>query len=269
MKGMAGYYMSIDIGTSAGHQRMGYIEDGILKMEEVHCFEHEIVEKDGELCWDVEQVYKEIVLGLKKCWKIGKLPIFVGVSAWGSDFILLDKENQRIGNAVSFPDSDTIHRLMAVKEKHPDYFERADSILFVADYLTYLLSGVKCCEYTNVVTTGLADPDKGGWDEEKLETHGIPSRIFPGLCPPGTVVNNLTRRLTEETGYDCIVVRVEANREHPNRIVAEIAEETKFADTDRIAALSGIITMMATGHQFKDPEEIRQYVREDFTSAAT
>jgi rhamnulokinase len=266
---MAGYYMSIDIGTSAGHQIMGYLEDGALKLEEVHCFENEAEEKDGELYWNMERIFQEVVLGLRKCWEIGKLPIFIGVSAWGSDFVLLDTENQQIGNVVSSRNSDTAGQLMAVKEKHPDYFERADNILFAADYLTYLLSGVKCCEYTNAVTTGLASPDKGCWNEEKIEKLEVPNRIFPGLCPPGTVVNNLTRRLTEETGYDCIVVRVEANRDHPNRIVAEIAKETKSADPVRITALSSIITMMGTAHQFKDTEEIRQCLQKYFSSVTS
>ena len=37
------------------------LEDGRMRLEEVYRFENGLVEKDGELCWDHERLYGEIL----------------------------------------------------------------------------------------------------------------------------------------------------------------------------------------------------------------
>ncbi len=232
---MGNYYLAIDIGASSGRHILGYLEDGKLKMEEVHRFENGIAEKDGELCWNLEHLFKEIKEGLKKCKEIGKLPVLIGIDTWAVDFVLLDKEDKVIGNTVSYRDSrtqgmdqkvydkitedklyartgiqkqifNTIYQLMAVKENHPEYLEQAETMLMVPDYFNYLLCGVKRCEYTNATTTQLVSPDTKNWDDELIEKLGFPRNIFPEINRPGTILGTLTREVTEEVGFDCVVV---------------------------------------------------------------
>mgnify|MGYP000196504974 CR=1 FL=1 len=50
-----------------------------------------MVKKDGELCWEFDRIFKEIVTGLKKCKEIGKIPVSMGVDTWGVDFVFLTK----------------------------------------------------------------------------------------------------------------------------------------------------------------------------------
>ena len=72
-----------------------------MELEEIHRFENGMVKKDGELCWEFDRIFKEIVTGLKKCKEIGKIPVSMGVDTWGVDFVLLDKDDKVLCETLS------------------------------------------------------------------------------------------------------------------------------------------------------------------------
>ena len=150
---MATYYLAVDIGASSGRHILGHLENGKMILEEVYRFENGMVKKDGELCWEFDRLFREILNGMKKCKEIGKTPVSMGVDTWGVDFVLLDKDDKVIGNTVGYRDHrtdgmdeevykiisledlyartgiqkaifNTIYQLMAVKQQHPDYLEK-------------------------------------------------------------------------------------------------------------------------------------------------
>jgi len=232
---MGAYYLAVDIGASSGRHILAYMENGKLQLEEVHRFFNGMSDKDGELCWDYETLFKEIKLGLKKCKEIGKIPVSVGVDTWGVDFVLLDEKDQVLGNTVGYRDSrtqgmdeevykiipedelyartgiqkaifNTIYQLMAVKTKHPEYLEKAKTFLMVPDYFHYLLSGVKSNEYTEATTGQLVNPETKEWDLELIEKLGYPTEMFQKISVPGTVLGDLTPEVQAEVGFNCKVV---------------------------------------------------------------
>jgi rhamnulokinase len=232
---MEKYYLAIDIGETVGKHILGHLENGKLKLEEIHRFENQRIEKGGELSWDFPYIFHEIKSGIKKCREIGKLPIFIGIDSWGADFVLLDSENKVIGSALPYLDAgtkeieeklnsiisedklyartgiynkkyNTIYQLMKLKESHPDYFDRAESLMMFPDYFNFLLTGIKRCEYTNATTTQLVDPVTKVWDNEMIERLGFPRRIFSDISRSGSVVGTFTIEVTEEVGYDCIII---------------------------------------------------------------
>ena len=83
------------------------MEDGKMVLEEIHRFPHGMKEKDGHKCWDTEALFSAIVEGMKKCKEVGKIPVSMGIDTWAVDFVLLDKEDRMIGNAVGYRDSRT------------------------------------------------------------------------------------------------------------------------------------------------------------------
>ena len=101
---MSQYYLAVDIGASSGRHILAHLEEGKMVLEEVHRFPNGMVEKDGEMVWEAERLFAEIKAGMKKCKEMGKVPVSVGVDTWGVDFVLLDKEGNRIGNAVAYRD---------------------------------------------------------------------------------------------------------------------------------------------------------------------
>ena len=72
---MATYYAAVDMGASSGRLILGHMENGKMELEEIHRFENGMVKKDGELCWEFDRIFTEIVAGLKKCKEIGKIPV--------------------------------------------------------------------------------------------------------------------------------------------------------------------------------------------------
>ena len=104
---MAAYYLAVDIGASSGRHILGHMENGKMVLEEIYRFENGMVKKDGELCWEFDRLFKEVVNGLKKCKEIGKIPVSMGVDTWGVDFVLLDKNDNVLGNTVGYRDHRT------------------------------------------------------------------------------------------------------------------------------------------------------------------
>ena len=218
---MTEYYLAVDIGASSGRHILGHMEQGRMVMEEIHRFRNGLTMKDGEACWDLEQLFEEIKTGLKKCGESGKIPVSMGIDTWAVDFVLLDEMGRVLGNTVGYRDKrtegmdrlayeilpekelyrstgiqkqifNTIYQLMAVKEKHPEYLEKADAMLMIPDYFQFLLTGRKAAEYTNATTTQLVSPRTKDWDIELIEMLGYPKGIFQSLQDAGTVLGGFT-----------------------------------------------------------------------------
>lgn len=232
---MQNYYLAIDIGASGGRHILGSVSNGKICLEEVYRFENGMEKVDGSLCWNTHKIFHEILEGMKRCKEIGKIPVSVGVDTWGVDFVLLDQDENIVGNTVGYRDSrtqdmptelekiipadkmyertgiqsqvyNTIYQLMALGKEHPDQLAEAETLLFTPDYYHFLLSGEKRQEYTIASTSMMLDVHKKAWDYELIETLGLPKKLFTELQMPGSVVGNLRAGIRETIGYDCKVV---------------------------------------------------------------
>ena len=104
---MEKYYLAIDIGASSGRHILCHMNSGKMELEEVHRFENGMVDIDGSKCWDTDKLFTEIKTGMKKCKELGKIPVSVSIDTWGVDFVFIDRNGKRIGNAVGYRDSRT------------------------------------------------------------------------------------------------------------------------------------------------------------------
>lgn len=253
---MATYYLAVDIGASSGRHILGHMENGRMELEEIYRFENGLVKKDGELCWEYDRLYGEIINGMKKCKELGKIPVSMGVDTWGVDFVLLDKDEKVLGNTVGYRDHrtdgmdeevykiisledlyartgiqkaifNTIYQLMAIKKKHPEQLEQAETLLHVPDYFHYLLTGEKTCEYTEATTGQLVSPTTLDWDYELIEMLGYPKKIFQKLIMPGTSIGHLTEAVKKEVGYDLEVV-APATHDTGSAVLAVPANDDDF-----------------------------------------
>ena len=253
---MTKYYLAVDIGASSGRLILGHLENGKMELEEVHRFENGMVKKDGELCWEFDRLFQEIKNGLKKCKEIGKIPVSMGVDTWGVDFVLLDKDDKVLGNTVGYRDHrnegmdeevyktisledlyartgiqkaifNTVYQLMAVKTKHPEYLEQAETMLHVPDYFHYLLTGKKTCEYTEATTGQLVNAETKDWDYELIDKLGYPRKMFQKLIMPGTSVGHFTEEVKAEVGFDVEVV-APATHDTGSAVLAVPANDDDF-----------------------------------------
>ncbi len=253
---MRNYYLAVDIGASSGRHILGWMENGKMQLEEVYRFSNGMVKKDGELCWETDRLFQEILNGMKKCKELGKIPVSMGVDTWGVDFVLLDENDQMLGNAVGYRDKrnngmdekvyekisledlyartgiqkavfNTIYQLMAVKEQHPEYMEAARTLLFVPDYFHYRLTGQKVNEYTEATTGQLVSPVTKDWDYELIDLLGYNKGMFQKLVTPGTNLGGLTEEVQKEVGFNLNVV-VPATHDTGSAVLAVPANDDDF-----------------------------------------
>ncbi|MCI8417804.1 MAG: rhamnulokinase [Lachnospiraceae bacterium] len=250
------YHLAIDIGASGGRHILGWLEEGRLVLQEIYRFENGMENKDGFLCWDTEKLFAAILKGLKKCRESGRLPTTMGIDTWAVDFVLLDQKGKILGNSVGYRDRrtigmdrrvceilseqelyrrtgiqkqifNTIYQLMAVKEHYPEHLQAVDSFLMIPDYFHYLLTGKKCCEYTNATTTQLVSPVTQDWDGELLKALGFPIEMFPAIVPPGTCLGGFRENIQREVGFDCQVI-LPATHDTGSAVLAVPAREESF-----------------------------------------
>ena len=229
------YFLAIDIGASSGRHMLGWMEEGKMMLREMYRFENRQQEKDGHLCWDLDNLWNGVVEGLKACKKEGMIPETIGIDTWAVDFVLLDAEDKLIGNAVAYRDDrtkgmdsevfsiipekelyertgiqkqpfNTIYQLMAVKRQAPRDLERAETFLMLPDYLNFRLTGVKKQEYTNATSTNLVNARDKAWDMELISRLGFPEKLFGELSVPGTVVGALSTEIEELVGFSSTVI---------------------------------------------------------------
>ena len=101
------HYAAVDIGASSGRVVVGFVEDGRIHLEEVHRFDNRQVRRGGHDCWDIDLLYGELVRGLALCKEAGFAPKSVGIDTWGVDFVLLDADDNLVGDAVAYRDERT------------------------------------------------------------------------------------------------------------------------------------------------------------------
>lgn len=229
------YFFAIDIGASSGRHMLSWMEEGKMMLREMYRFENRQKEKDGHLCWDLDNLWEGVTEGLKACKKEGMIPETIGIDTWAVDFVLLDGEDKLIGDVVAYRDDrtkgmdrevfeliperelyertgiqkqpfNTIYQLMAVKKQAPQDLEKAETFLMLPDYLNFRLTGVKKQEYTNATSTNLVNVADKTWDQEIIRKLGIPERLFGELSVPGTIVGPLRHELEEKVGFSATVV---------------------------------------------------------------
>jgi len=232
---MTKYSLAVDIGASSGRLILGHIEDGKLQLNEIHRFENNIVKKNEHFCWDIETLFSEIKIGIKKCNDLNIKPDSIGIDTWAVDFVLLDEHNNLLTDAVAYRDPrtdgmmeevftiipkeklyfetgiqfqkfNTIYQLFALKQKSPDVLKKAKSFLMIPEYLNFLLTGKKANEYTNATSTQLVNAFTKQWDHELLDKLGINTEMFHEILPPKTVLGTLSEELVSEFGFDMKVV---------------------------------------------------------------
>ena len=233
---MSKYYLSVDLGASSGRHILFWMENGFMKMEEIYRFENGMKNADGKLLWDTEHIFGQIVAGMKECSRLGKIPVSMSIDTWGVDYVLLDENDQVVGDTYGYRDHrtdgvdsklyeiiseedlykrtgiqkaifNTIYQLYADKLKRPEVLEKARTFLMIPDYMLFRLTGNKASEYTNATTTQLVDPVTKQWDKDLMEKMGIPTDIFLELQHPGNDLGGLRGEIVKEVGFDCKVLQ--------------------------------------------------------------
>jgi rhamnulokinase len=159
----------------------------------------------------------------------------LGLDTWGVDFALLDGAGNLLGNPYSYRDTrtngmmplafarvprrevfrttgvqpmqyNTLYQLLAMVEAHDPQLDAAATLLTMPNLFGYWLSGRAVAERTHASTTQCLDADGGSWATALLDALSIPTRIFPPLAEPGTLLGPLSADIAAETGLRVVPV---------------------------------------------------------------
>lgn len=214
-------HIAVDIGASSGRLVWGKLQDGRLTLQEIHRFDNGFHEQEEHYYWDIDHLYREILLGLQQAKRLGIEKCTLGIDTWAVDYVLLDGKGERIGEVFAYRDPRTNEAVGEVHGKMPfariyaktgiqhlsfntlyqlyahdrEELAAAEQILLVPDYFYYLLSGRRINETTNASTTALLNLHTRDYDPELLALLDLPRTKFPVLTEPGTPLGPLKEEL--------------------------------------------------------------------------
>ncbi|TFE28555.1 rhamnulokinase [Cohnella luojiensis] len=255
--------LAFDMGASSGRALIGRLlsdSDGQRKLEvtEIHRFPNLAIQVGNHLHWDILRLLHEMKKGIRLAFQSGYEPSTFGIDTWGVDFGLLDANGELLGNPYHYRDShteglieevsgligqetlflqsglqfmpfNTLYQLYAMKKAASPKLDIAQTFLLTPDLLTYLLTGVKSCEFTMATTTQLYHPGTQAWNTELMDKLGIPSRLFLEPIQPGTIVGPLSPGVTAELGIPSMQAVAVGTHDTESAIAAVPAGDGPFA----------------------------------------
>ncbi|MDN0031734.1 autoinducer-2 kinase [Oscillibacter ruminantium] len=91
-------------------------------------------------------------------------------------------------------------RILWVKNKLPEIYEKTAKVGMFNDWLIYKMTGAMAVEPSNGSTTGMMDLRSRTWDPAIARRCGLRSDIFPPVAESGTVLGHVNAKGAEDTG---------------------------------------------------------------------
>ena len=223
-------YLAVDLGAESGRVMAGIWNGKTIRLEEVHRFPNGPVWIADTIRWDVLRLWGEIQNGLALGRKrFGNKVVSVGVDTWGVDFVLLNKQNEILGqpyhyrdprtrgalkrafkrvprveifrqSGAQFVELNSLYQLLAWKDDSPSILEEARHLLFMPDFMHWCLCGATNAEFTVASTSQFVHPLSRNWSLPLLRQFGLPTHFLPKIVMPGTELGPLRNSLAQSTG---------------------------------------------------------------------
>jgi rhamnulokinase len=205
---------------------LGHLGPDQLSVEAVHRFPNDPVRIPDGLHWNILELYRNILVGLRKA--VGAQPdlLGVGICSWAVDYGLVSGD-RLINNPFHYRDErtamgvDLVHRIadhatlyaanglqfqpfnsiyqLAV-DHEAGVIDDTTRMLMLPDLLGFWLTGEQVVERTNASTTGLLDVGSGTWNATLIDKLSLPRSLFPFLVDPGTRIGALRDEVAAEVG---------------------------------------------------------------------
>ena len=94
----------------------------------------------------------------------------------------------------------TLPQMMWLKAHEPDVLAKTEHVLFVKDYVRYLLTGEAATDRIEAQGTLFFDMAKSVWDADLVQMAGLTPAKLPRLIAPTDVAGHVTARAAAETG---------------------------------------------------------------------
>jgi rhamnulokinase len=221
-----GTVAAVDLGATSGRVMLGHVGDHTLQLEHVLRFPNGPVKRADGLHWDIDELYRSIISGLRTALRQQPDIRSIGVDSWAVDYALL-RDGQSLGapfhyrddrnlaavdtvdaligradlyarNGLQFLPFNTLYQLTA--DRMSGRLAEAERFLLVPDLINFWLGGVEAAERTNASTTGLLGVETGRWDSDLVARLHLPGALFPELVDAGTALGGLSHHVRAELG---------------------------------------------------------------------
>jgi autoinducer 2 (AI-2) kinase len=91
-------------------------------------------------------------------------------------------------------------RFRWIKKYMPNIYKQMRHVTMLSDWIIYKLTGTFATDPSIGSSSGLFDLSKRTWSNELIELCEIPKDIFPEVYESGSVVGEVSKKATEETG---------------------------------------------------------------------
>jgi rhamnulokinase len=217
---------AVDLGATSGRVVLGRVGPGRLEVEDVHRFPNVPVRTRDGLHWNIFELYRNVLEGLRKA--VAREPdlVSIGIDSWAVDYALLrgdrvvsmpfhyrDERTARgveavgqviaapalyAANGLQFLPFNTLYQLAVDRDE--GLLDASTSLLLVPDLIAYWLTGVRQAELTNASTTGLLDVASRTWHGPLVTRLGLPPGLLPPLTAPGERIGTLTSDVAADLG---------------------------------------------------------------------
>jgi len=243
-------FLAFDLGAESGRSVLGRLSEGRIHIRELTRFPNAPIRVLGHQHWNVYGLFEEIKKGIRAALaEPGKPLESLAVDTWGVDFGLLSGDGTILGLPYAYRDGRTsgamegffkrmprediyertgiqflpfnsLFQLFATARDNPGLLERAETLLFMPDLFTFLLTGERASEFTIASTSQILDPRLQIWDEVILSALGLSSRIMPDVLATGTMIGTSLPSISAETGIREIPVVATASHDTAAAVAA-------------------------------------------------
>ena len=252
-------YIAVDLGAESGRVMLASLSAEKITIHEIHRFANTPLDADGSIRWNFPEILKEIKAGLAKAINQADGSIAgIAVDSWGSDFGLLDENDQLLENPYHYRDPKTngimdkafalmpkrsifehtgsqfmqgnsLYQLLAMRLSSSPSLAKAKKLIFIADLVSYFLCSRPYAEYTLASTSQFMNMHTGQWSNALLKALDLPAHILPEIVKPGTVVGQLQPHICEELACEPIKVIAVGSHDTASAVVAVPAQQEPWA----------------------------------------
>ena len=243
---ISGVVAAVDLGASSGRVMLGRVGPDELRLDAVHRFPNDPVRTLDGLHWNILELYRNVLLGLRQAYAAEPGLASIGIDSWAVDYALV-RNGRMINNPYHYRDERTAHgvtsvhriidqaRLYAANGLQFQPFNTLYQLavdakagllddevraLLIPDLLAFWLTGERVAERTNASTTGLVNPTSGDWNAGLIAELGLPDRLLPDLVDPGRRIGPLHPAVAAEIGASGLDVVAVGSHDTASAVVA-------------------------------------------------
>ena len=252
-------FFAVDLGATSGRTILGTFTPEGLEMEDVNRFPNHLIETSGHFYWDIYELYRHIIEGLKIVAQKKDVEITsIGIDTWGVDFVCVGKDGGFLRQPYSYRDPHTagapeaffkkvarkqvyewtgiqvmnfnsLFQLDTLRRNNDSALAAADKLLFIPDALSYMLTGEMVTEYTIASTAQLVNANTRKPEDALLRELGLTESNFGRFVYPGEKIGTLTKEVQRMTGLGDIPVIAVAGHDTASAVASVPAMNPDFA----------------------------------------